>query len=69
MGKWTPEVETWPKDCCDIVMLWLLRCDSSYSSIIRHIFSGTSRWETSSNKGKHENDGACKLGSLDCMVY
>ena len=76
MGKWTPEVETWPKDCCDIVILWLLRCHVKKKELIRdlfdlirHIFSGTSRWETSSNKRKHENDGTCELGSLDCMVY
>ena len=30
---------------------------------------GTSCRETSSNKRKYENDGACKLGPLDCLVY
>ena len=30
---------------------------------------GSSRWETSSDKRNHENDGACKLGALNCMVY
>ena len=41
-----------------------------FDLMVPHFFSpGTSCRETSSNKRKYENDGACKLGPLDCLVY